>query len=143
MPPDEKPIQLKLQLNPGKDNDPEELDRMTRQLLSEIQELDVESAYLVKSGAAPEGSKTADAVTIGSLAVLVLPTIAPKIMDLLQSWAKRGENRTVKIKSQVGDRSIELEYSPAAMSSADLDHLVKTLTDALQPGAASQPPAKT
>ncbi len=135
--PDEKLVQLNLQLNPGQDSDPEELDAITRQLLGEIQELDVETAYLVKSGTTPQGAKTADPVTIGSLAILVLPTIVPKLMELLQSWAMRGENRTVKIKSQVGDRSIELEYSPASMSSADLVHLVKTLTDTMQP------PAKT
>ena len=133
----ETPVNLMLQLNAGKDNDPEALDRLTRQLLAEIQNLEVESAGLAKGGPAPEGAKSAELMTLGSLAVVVLPTIAPKVIELLQSWTMRAENRTVKIKAQVADRSIEVEYSPSAMSAAELKHLVSTISEALPPAAKS------
>jgi hypothetical protein len=113
-------VNLNLQLDPGPGYDPVELDRLTRQFLSEVQELPVESAGLVT-------------------AVSVLPAVAPKLIDLLQSWIMRGENRTVKIKAQVQDRSIELEYSPSAMPPADVKRLVNSLTDALSPSS----PAKS
>ena len=133
----ETPINLTLQLNVGKEDDPEALDRLARQLLAEIQELEVESAGLVKGGPAPEGAKSAELVTLGSLAVMVLPIIAPKVIELLQSWSMRAENRTVKIKAQVADRSIEVEYSPAAMSAKELKRLVNTISEALPPTAKS------
>ena len=140
MPASAKPVQLILQLNAGQDEDAEELDRLTRQFLTEIRELEVESADLVKSSDLPQGAKAGELVTLGSLAVVVLPVIAPKVIELLQSWTTRAENRTVKIKAQVDNRSIEVEYSPSAMSATDLKHLVHTLTEALPStgGAVSQ-----
>ena len=85
----------------------EELDRITRQLLSELRDTNVESAELAKGGLAPQGSK-GDPVTIGAIAIVVLPTVLPKIIDLVQAWALRGHGRTVKFKG----RGIEFEGSP-------------------------------
>jgi hypothetical protein len=126
-----KVADLLLQINAGPDADAEELDRLTRQLRNEIQELDVESVELVRGGAKPEGAKVLEVVTLGSLAVAVLPSVVPKLVEFLQNWLMRGENRRVKIKTQVGDRAVELEYSPSAMSQAELKGLVETLTSAL------------
>jgi hypothetical protein len=85
----------------------EELDRMTRNLLSELQETDVESAELVSVGVAPEGSK-GDPITIGTLAMTVMPTVLPGVIDLVRAWVGRREGRTVKFKG----RGIEFEGSP-------------------------------
>ncbi|HVN54508.1 MAG TPA: hypothetical protein VMT46_09280 [Anaerolineaceae bacterium] len=137
MPTSETPVSLTLQLGMGPDEDPDTLDRLARQLLIELQDLDVESAGLVRGGPAPQGAKSADLVTLGSLAVVMLPAVVPKVIELLQSWTMRAENRTVKIKSQVADRSIELEYSPTALSPAQLNQLVTTINQALQPAAKS------
>lgn len=132
-----KSVHLTLQLNPDQSIPDDELDLQTRQLLSEIKELEVESAQLVTNGESPEGAKSGELVTLGSLAVVVLPTIAPKLVELLQSWSLRAENRTVKIKAQVADRSIEVEYSPATMSTDELKNLVSSLSQALPPPAKS------
>jgi hypothetical protein len=124
---------MTIAINTDDNQDPEEIDRLTRHLSSEIRDLEVESVALTKSGELPEGAKSAEMVTLGSLAVVVLPVVIPKLIELLHSWSTRVENRTVKIKAQVEDRSIELEYSPAAMSPDDLKQLVQTLTESLPP----------
>ena len=85
----------------------EELDRMTRNLLSELQETDVQSAELVSVGTAPEGSK-GDPITIGTLALTVMPAILPGVIDLIRDWTGRREGRTVKFKG----KGIEFEGSP-------------------------------
>ena len=85
----------------------EELDRMTRQLLSELRELDVDSAELTKGGHAPEGSK-GDPITIASIALVAIPAMLPKVADLVQAWMTRGQGRTVKFKG----KGIEFEGSP-------------------------------
>ena len=85
----------------------EELDRMTRQLLSELRELDVESAELTKGEAAPKGSK-GDPVTIGSIVISALPTAIPAVVALVQAWTMRGQGRNVKFKG----KGIEFEGSP-------------------------------
>ena len=71
----------------------EDIDEMTRQLLSELREMNVESAELTKGGPAPRGSK-GDFVTLGSIAVSVLPTVLPNVISwvvtsFLPAWLPR------------------------------------------------------
>ena len=101
----------------------EELDRMTRQLLSELRETNVESAELAKGGDAPRGTKSGDVVAMGSIVMTVLPTILPTIVGMVQTWATRGQGRTVKFKGKVGREMIEFEGS-----AEDLQRLLKTLS---------------
>ena len=122
-------IHLTLHLNPGEDADPEELDRLTRRLLAEIRELDVESAELARDERGiPEGARLAEAIALGSLAVQLLPSVAPKLIEFLQAWTLRGQGQTVKIKTQHGDQSVEVEFSPGSMSPDDLKKYVDILT---------------
>ena len=96
----------------------DEIDRMTRHLLFEMRELDVESAQLAKGGPAPAGSK-GDAITTGAIVLEVLPAVLPSVLGLLQSWMSRGRERTVKFKGA----GIEFEGS-----SADLQKILKLLS---------------
>ncbi len=91
----------------AKDLTEEDLDKMTRNLLKELRETDITSANLVSIGAAPEGSK-GDPVTIGTLALEVLPAFLPSVIGLVQAWVMRGQGRTVKFKG----KGIEFEGSP-------------------------------
>ena len=86
----------------------EELDRMTRQLLSELRGLDVESAELATGDSAPSGTKSVDPVMLGNIAIAVLPAFLPKVVDTVQAWVMRGHGRTVKFKG----KGIEFEGSP-------------------------------
>ncbi len=85
----------------------EELDNATRRLLTEVKDLNVESAELAKGGPAPEGSK-GDPITMGAIAIAVLPAVLPSVVTLIQAWVTRGQGRTVKFKS----KGIEFEGSP-------------------------------
>ena len=85
----------------------EELDRMTRQLLSELRELNVESAELTKGEPAPDGSK-GDPIALGSIALELFPAVLPSVIGLVQSWMTRGQGRIVKFKG----KGIEFEGSP-------------------------------
>ena len=85
----------------------DELDRLTRQLLKEVRETDVESAELAKGGPAPAGSK-GDPITMGAIAIEVLPAVLPSVIALVQAWVMRGQGRTVKFKG----KGIEFEGSP-------------------------------
>ena len=89
----------------------EELDRLTRQLLSEIRETDVDSAELGKSAPLPDGAK-GDPITIGTILLAAVPAAMPKVIDLVQAWSLRGSNRTVKFKGM----GIEFEGSPEELS---------------------------
>jgi hypothetical protein len=86
----------------------DELDRLTRQLLSDLRETNVDSAELTDSGDSPSGTKAAGEVTIGSIIVSALPETLPAVITAVQSWTGRGRGRTVKFKG----RGIEFEGSP-------------------------------
>jgi hypothetical protein len=101
----------------------EDIDQMTRQLLSELRDTDVESAELAKGGPAPAGTKSGDPVTMGSIVISALPTVLPAIVGMVQTWATRGHGRTVKFKGKVGREMIEFE-GPAE----DLQRLLETLS---------------
>lgn len=95
----------------------EELDRMTRQLLSLLRETDVESAELAAGSPAPSGSK-GDPITIGSIALQALPTVLPAVVTMVQSWISSGPGRTVKFKSS------DFEFEG---SSEDLQKVLRTV----------------
>ena len=95
---DPNPSQLNIEVACDDATD-EELDRLTRQLLSCLRETPIESAELASDVAAPAGSK-GDAITIGSIVVQTLPTVLPAVVSLVQGWISSGPGRTVKFKSK-------------------------------------------
>ena len=127
---------LTLQIGAGADATQDELDDLTRQLLGELREMEVESAEMVSAGAAPAGSKVADPALLGAVAVAVLPAVLPKLVEFMQAWALRGQGRTVKFKGKVGGQ--EMEFEGAA---EDLKTLLATLS--APPAAGSKPAQKS
>jgi hypothetical protein len=113
------------------EGDTEEVDQATRQLLGELRDQDVESVELVTEGEVPEGTKSAEAVTIGSIAVVVLPAVLPKLVEFLQAWTMRGQDRTIKFKGKIEGQEIEFEGNPE-----DLKSLLATLSDSGESSAA-------
>ncbi|HEU0292219.1 MAG TPA: hypothetical protein VFR47_05760 [Anaerolineales bacterium] len=89
----------------------EDLDHMARQLLLELKDLDVESAHLASGGSAPGGTKGVDPITAGTIALAVLPTMLPKVLEFLQAWSLRDRDRTIKFKGKLADQQIEFEGS--------------------------------
>jgi hypothetical protein len=115
--PTEEPIEFEIEVS-AEDTTPEDLDLMTRNLLKELRETNAESVKLLSVGTAPEGSKAGEAITVGMLAMEVLPAVLPSVIALVQSWVTRGQGRTVKFKG----KGIEFEGS-----AEELQKLLATL----------------
>jgi hypothetical protein len=133
-----EPYHFRLQLKGDQATTPEELDLASRGLRSELLDLQVESVDWIASADVPVGAKSAEAITLGTMAITVLPIFIPKIIEFLQSWVARNDGKTIKVKSQAGDRSIELEFSQKAISQAELKTLLDTLTNSLSGSSAKQ-----
>jgi hypothetical protein len=134
MPRDPHATSLTILVDAGRDTLPEDLDTLTRQLRDEISDLGVESVGLATAEVVPAGTKSMEAVTLGALAVTVLPTVLPRLIEFLQAWSLRAKDRTVKIKASVGDRSVDVEY-PAGASETVVKELIQKMTDTLAPAA--------
>ena len=116
----------------GSDALAEDVDALSRRLRTEIQELGVETVALQATHTSPSGTKSVEAVTIGALAVTVLPQLLPRLIEFLQAWSLRSKDRTVKIKATVGDRSVDIEY-PEGASEVAVQELIQKMTATLTP----------
>lgn len=113
-------------------SDAVELDELTRQLRSEVQELDIDSLHEVSEGVAPAGTKGADFAAIGQMAISLAPSIIPPLFELLKSWVERKPSTPVKVTVKVGRKTAQIEYDPTKTSAKDLDLLVKTLQKSMK-----------
>lgn len=103
-------LELTLTLSAA-EHDAERLDNLTRQLLTELKDLNLESANLASREELPPGAKGVDPVTAGAIAIAVLPTMLPKVLEFLQSWTLQGKGRTIIFKGKVANQQIEFEGS--------------------------------
>ena len=103
----------------------EDIDWMTRDLLSMLREMDVEWVELKKGGPAPKRSKIGDVITTGAIVMAVVPAVLPKIVDGIQAWVMRGSNRTVKFEGKIAGQPVKFEGS-----AQDLQNLLATLQKA-------------
>ena len=132
MPGDPNTTRLTIEVDAGGDALPEDVDALTRRLRSEIQDFGVEDVTLKTTTAVPAGTKSVEAVTVGALAITLLPQVLPRLIEFLQAWSLRGKDRTVKIKASVGDRSVDIEY-PEGASEVAVQELIQRMTDTLTP----------
>ena len=130
---------LTIVVDGGRDALPEDIDALTRRLRSEIQDFGVENVALSTTATTPSGTKSVEAVTLGALAVTILPPMLPRLIEFLQAWSLRGKDRMVKIKASVGDRSVDIEY-PEGASEEAVQELIQRMTDALTPAAVTPRP---
>lgn len=134
-----KAVELVVQVE-ARGLDADELDRLTRDLLAELQELPVE-ASITAGGKPAEGAKSGELVTLGALLVAALPVVLPTVVSFLQSWLKRGEGKSIKIRGADGKRSFAVELPSGAFSHEQLNELLATL-GAIQPSGKPAAPAK-
>jgi hypothetical protein len=120
---------IELSLEGGDTN---ELDELTRQLRTQVEELRVDSVEQVSAGMAPEGTKSADFAAIGQMAVTLAPAIIPPLFELLKSWVERKPSTPVKIKVRVGKKTAQIEYDPTKTSAKDLEAIIKTLNKSVK-----------
>lgn len=118
-------LQISISVGDGNEDD---LDNLTRQLSSELQQLDIEKIDNALLGGAPMGTKALDWRSVGELIVTLSPAIIPSLFSLLRSWVERKPSVPVKIRIKVGkNKTAQIEYDPVSTSSEELEELVKTL----------------
>jgi hypothetical protein len=114
--PTENATQLLLQIQAGDDATPEELDDLARALLNELRDLPAVTEAHLMSGPAPLGSKAGEALTIGSLAIAIVPALVPKVLDWIQAWALRSNPRVVKFKGTINGHELQFEGAAEDLS---------------------------
>ena len=107
------------------DSDAERLDTLTTYLQRDLRELGADSVERLVAGVVPEGAK-GDPFTLGALALVVVSDLLPQLLEFLQAWSLRGEQRVVRIKTPDG---LEVEFTPQdRMSGEQIAALAKQLS---------------
>jgi hypothetical protein len=108
----ESSMRLILTLGTDVDTHLEDLERLTTQLRARLRELDVEAVRLVRSEDVPPEAKSADAITIGALSIILTPAALESAVRLVEAWVKRHPAKRVKI--TVGGDSLEINNASRA-----------------------------
>lgn len=94
------------------DADALELDALTYNLRQRLLELDVEAVMPVEDDRAPVGTRSGEAVVIGSLAVALGRVALPAIVQLVETWLRSRPVRRVSM--TVGKDKIAIENASRA-----------------------------
>jgi hypothetical protein len=98
--------QMKLHIQPEKEDDKQEVDSLTRNLRDDLLNLDVEDVHLLYEKPPPD-SRALDGVAIGSMIVDIISGGAIKeVTQTVQRWIQRNENRSITI--EMDDEKIDV-----------------------------------
>ena len=87
------------------------LDELTRQFSRELQNNE-EVMYQLRNENLPDNAMSAEAFTIGALAIAVLPAILPALIEYIKDWQFRNQGRQITIKKKDGDNEVEIIINP-------------------------------
>lgn len=117
-----------LEVNLTASGEKADLDALARQLLAELRNLNVDEVRLKAAADHQAGAKAGEAVTIGALAIVVLPAVLPELVSFLKDWCLRKPDRSIKITRRTGDNEIHAEFNLDGVSKQDLDAVIRAIT---------------
>lgn len=124
-------LDLVISVDAGENVTDQMLHRLARQVYQDLRRTGADSVKWAQSGEAPVGTKGIP-IDINTIVVSFASAgVLTAIIQLLKDWALRAEGRKVKVRTQVGDNSIELEYSPTATSEEELTAFAEKLIQML------------
>jgi len=117
---------LMVKLDVGADADEREVDQATRTLRAELLRVDIESADIVRAGAAPQGTKGLGIETLGALAVKLVPAALKSAIQAIQAWVARDAGRSAKL--VVDGESIEVSSVTSLQQQQLIDAWIVTVS---------------
>ncbi len=107
-------LEMRISVDPGPTSDAREREEQTRALRREIAGLPVESVDFVPGGPAPAGTRSPEILMAGTLAVAILPSLLPKLIEVINGWLSRGKDRDVEITIKKGDEALTVKVPASA-----------------------------
>ena len=122
-------LELQIQLKTGSDLDPDDVDHIARQLCQELEEVSdvTEIRQVTATDAQVQGAKGGEVLALGAIAAAVLPQAVPALVAYLKEWLLRPGSQPVRIKMQLGEQSVEVEFDPKTTSAEEIKELAAEL----------------
>jgi hypothetical protein len=127
----ERPLALRLALQPEPGADAEEAERLGRLLRAELRELDIEDIRPAAGPAPPDGSKGIDAGSLTDTIVTLTASggVLATVMATIRDWlARRRDGGTVTV--TIDGDTLELGSATAAERAALVDAFVRRHAEA-------------
>ena len=117
-------VKLRIKVDAGPDVGAEKLQQLTYKLRKELLKLNVTAVDLESGGEIPEGVK-GDPVTVGTILVTLLASggVITALIDVLKTWIKRQEKRSVTV--EIGGDKISLNAIPSREQQELLETFLK------------------
>lgn len=104
----------------------DDLEKDTLMLKKEIEELGVEEISVVKEdGASPSGGM-GDSITLGMLAIAIVPNLLVALVAFLKDWNLRHQNQHYSIRLKKGDVEFDIQF-PRDASEKEIENQVKVI----------------
>jgi Effector Associated Constant Component 1 len=119
-------VELLVVIEPDADADAEEIDRLGRQLRRELRSLDVDDVVPAGDGAAPAGSKGADAASVTELLVTLSASggVFAMVVATVKDWVGR-RSGAGKVSLTIDGDTLELDGATAAEREELIDTFVR------------------
>ena len=114
--------ELILVVEPEPDADPDEVDRLVRQLRADLKNLDIESVTSLGTGKTPPGAKGVDPVTVSALLVTLSASggVFTALIESVRDWLAR-HAAAERISVTIDGDTLVLEKSSGQERSALID----------------------
>ncbi len=115
-------VEVRLRIDPGSDADEGEMEVLTRRLLDELKNLDIDTVEVMVSESAPADAKSGDVFSWGSLILTLAASggLLSTVVNAAQQWLSRTQGRSITLEID-GDR-LEVQ----GISSEEQKRLVDT-----------------
>lgn len=113
-------------------NDSEKSEDLKNNLKRQLIEYEDVNILKFESEVLPDGAMPADAFTIGAIALAVLPTLLPTIINAIKDIKLKNRGTSINIKVKNGDREIQLEIPADSISMDEVTALTDSYLEKLK-----------
>lgn len=100
MPDDITDLTMQIELETDDEPDKAWIDRMTRMLMGELRNLDLDDIKPLEDDELPTGAKSSGMIVAGAMVMTLAPVVIPAVIDFLKSWILRPRGETVEVTLQ-------------------------------------------
>ena len=77
------------------------------------------------------GARSADAFTLGALALVIAPAYGTELIKFILDWFRNRKDTRIKIRLKSGNQEIEIDYNRATASDEEMKNLAKEFSTLL------------
>ena len=120
-------VKFVLRIDEGENADQVKIDRSTRQLYSELDEMDLGSIGYLEDPNPPEGTKQINAVLIGVIALEITIELLPKMVGILTNWTGRSPERKIVLEYPDKETTKTINITYKNLKPEDVNRIVNII----------------